>query len=1416
MKQAISPPAIIAIAFSLTVFAVVTLVFTASDRAIGAPARPIEVLPLGAIETDGTLDLPFDAGKITNGWVVDSALQPDGKLLIAGQFTNVHGITRRGIARLNTDGTLDLSFDPGAGPDFGVSGLVLQTDGKVIIFGAFDTFGGANRSAGFARLNSDGSIDFSFDPGRGISLDGLHDGTGNATSPGDVRYVVLQADGKIVITGTFSYIITAPGTVVARSCVARFNSDGSFDPSYDPGAGFVNTQDPFPQHFLTYGLVAARENSGKILIQGSFDTFDGHPVPGFVRLNTDGSFDGTFNPGTATTQVVNGLFVQANGQIVVFGSFTSFNGAACSGIVRLNNSGQLDGGFATASFANYDEIPIIDRVAQQANGKLIIGGFFHSLGGAVAHNVVRLETNGTRDPSFVGPGTGPSAYRVSSILVRPSDGKIFLGGYFSTYGGVPRSNLAWVNDNGSVDSTFIGLEGVADSSQQVYALAVQPDGKILVGGFFSSFQGTPHYNIVRLNPDSTIDPSFDATLGTEGSIRAMRIQPDGKIVIAGNLRGVNGVARNHIARLNPDGTLDTSFDPGTGANSTIYALSLDASGNIYIGGAFTSYNGVPRLRVAKLRATGAIDPTFNLSGGGASGTVYAIAPPDADGIVIGGAFSYNGAAVGGIARLNVATGARDTGFNSGGSGFSGTVFALLLAPDGKYYAGGSFTSFNGAARSRVARLNSNGSLDSSFVGPAMEGWISTLALQYGKLFAGGRFFPTSTGELVRLTSGGALDPTFITGTGVDIVPANTYPGVNPEVSTLAIQPDGKLLFGGIFNQYNGTTRICLARLTPSTIEPTPTPGPTATPGPTLTPTPTASPPATATATPIATATATPVATATPPGTPTPTPGPTPPNALGRVSARARIDGGSSALISTFILTGTTPQTVLILGLGPSLGLPGQLTDPTLELRDGTGFLIRRNDNWRSDQEAEIIATGLGPTYDSESAVLATIPPGSYTAILDGHGIGQIEIIRIGAAPSNSRLAAFFSRAFVQTASNVLVGKVTIDGPQSHRIVFRGLGPSLTSFGFSPALANPTLELRDGNGVLLISNNDWQDNPVQAAQLSAEGLAPSNPLESAIIATLPPGIYASILAGLNNGTGFGELDVFDITPSPTPTATPAATATPTATATPMPTPALGSLGNISTRLRVLSGDNALIGGMIATGTAPKRVIVRAIGPSLSGFGVPGALENPTLDLFQGSTLLFSNDDWNNSTQQTEIAASGLAPSNNLESAIIWTLTPGQGYTAVVRGKDGTTGVGIVEAFDLDQAAASKLGNISTRGFVDVDDNVMIAGLIVSPSNGTSTKVLVRALGPTLGDFGVPGALTNPTLDLVNSSGTVIRSNDNWKDDAQQRAAIEAANLAPSHDEEAALVETVAPGAYTAIVRGNNRNTGVGLVEAYNIP
>ena len=231
-----------------------------------------------------------------------------------------------------------------------------------------------------------------------------------------------------------------------------------------------------------------------------------------------------------------------------------------------------------------------------------------------------------RDASFDSMAAGPLASNISTILIRPTDNKILLGGYFSTYDAMPRNNLAWANTDGSVDNTFSGLSGASDYTPQIYAVAVQSDGKILAGGFFSSFNGVPHYNLVRLNPDSAIDPSFDPNLGSNGSVRAMLIQPDGKIVIAGNIQAVDGIVRGRVARLNPDGTLDTSFDPGTGADSTIYALAQDSAGNIYAGGAFSSFNGLYVSNIVKLNPNGAIDSTFNPNGGGANNTVFAVAP----------------------------------------------------------------------------------------------------------------------------------------------------------------------------------------------------------------------------------------------------------------------------------------------------------------------------------------------------------------------------------------------------------------------------------------------------------------------------------------------------------------------------------------------------------------------------------------------------------------------------------------------------------------------------------------------------------------------------------------------------------------------------------------------------------------------
>jgi hypothetical protein len=254
-------------------------------------------------------------------------------------------------------------------------------------------------------------------------------------------------------------------------------------------------------------------------------------------------------------------------------------------------------------------------------------------------------------------------------------------------------------------------------------------------------------------------------------------------------------------------------------------------------------------------------------------------------------------------------------------------------------------------------------------------------------------------------------------------------------------------------------------------------------------------------------------------------------------------------------------------------------------------------------------------------------------------------------------------------------------------------------------------------------------------------------------------------------------------------------------------------NISTRTQVQTGDDVLIGGFIISGTGAKKVIVRAIGPSLTALGVPGALADPTLELHDhtGAVIAFDND-WKDS-QQTEIQNSGLAPSNDLESAIVISLQPGA-YTAIVSGINGTSGVGLVEVYDLDKAASSQLRNISSRGLVQTDANVMIGGFIVGNNIGAAS-VIVRAIGPSLTAFGVVGALADPTLELHDGNGALIGSNDNWQDDADQAAAITASGLAPTDLLESAISTSLAPGAYTAIVRGKNNTIGVGLIEAYRV-
>jgi hypothetical protein len=252
-----------------------------------------------------------------------------------------------------------------------------------------------------------------------------------------------------------------------------------------------------------------------------------------------------------------------------------------------------------------------------------------------------------------------------------------------------------------------------------------------------------------------------------------------------------------------------------------------------------------------------------------------------------------------------------------------------------------------------------------------------------------------------------------------------------------------------------------------------------------------------------------------------------------------------------------------------------------------------------------------------------------------------------------------------------------------------------------------------------------------------------------------------------------------------------------------------LANIATRAFVQTGDNVMIGGLIVSGSGPKKVILRAIGPSLSKFGISNPLQDPVLELHDSiSGSVVSNDNWIDASNKQAIIDSGLAPGNNLESAILITLNPGI-YTAVIHGANNGTGAAVVEAYDLDQTVSSRFGNISTRAFVQTGNNVLIGGLIVSGSS--SETVVVRAIGPSLTQFGVANALADPFLELHDGNGALLLSNDNWVD-APNKQSIVDSGLQPGNHLESAILTTLNPGSYTAIV---SHGTGVALVEVYGL-
>lgn len=369
---------------------------------------------------------------------------------------------------------------------------------------------------------------------------------------------------------------------------------GTIDMSFNSGTGANSSVG-----------TAAVQADGKVVIGGTFISYNGTSRNRIIRTNSDGSVDGTFTPGTAANNSVYKVGILSSGKILAGGQFTSYNANVTNRIVRINTDGTYDNTFTIGAGADGYVYTFME---QPSDSKIIIGGNFTHYAGVARNRIARINANGTIDATF-NPGSGVNNV-IYSINIQP-DSKILIGGIFSTFNGSSKLRLARLNTNGSIDTSFIVGTGVAGTTTNtaVYAIALQNDGKILVGGLFSTYNGTPCANLIRLNTDGTIDPTFSTGTGPNNYVRSIEIQSTGKIIVSGAFTSYNGTSKARIVRLNTDGSIDATFG-GTGANSSILCSVLQTDGNTIIGGDFTTYSGVSQTRLARVNSA---CPTVTLS-----------------------------------------------------------------------------------------------------------------------------------------------------------------------------------------------------------------------------------------------------------------------------------------------------------------------------------------------------------------------------------------------------------------------------------------------------------------------------------------------------------------------------------------------------------------------------------------------------------------------------------------------------------------------------------------------------------------------------------------------------------------------------------------------------------------------------------
>jgi len=625
------------------------------------------------LNTDGTPDPTFTPGTGPNYPIYDVLVLSTGKIIIAGIFTQYNGTAVQRIARLNADGTLDTSFtSPSVSSP--IYEAAEQTDGKIIIVGTFSNIGGTPRRS-VARLNADGSLDTSLDVGTFYS---------------DRPSVAIQSDGKILVGGLMDENSNSLGMV-------RFAANGAIDPSFAAPYNPVISSTVHKIIILPDGSILAGGMAG---LTGSSSPSD---LYGVIKLTPTGALDNTFSHQRVVGDglEVFSIALTPDGKIAACGDLyrLGLTNATSKRIALLDPNGAIVPSFAGSVEGN----GLARDSVKQPDGKTIIVGRFHEVNGTPRPGIARFNAGGDLDPTFAPDLTNSTI--ITSVALQ-SDGKVLAIGSFLTIGGADYTlPIARFNSDGSFDAAFsaalqssMASESIIGWNNGVGDLIVLDDGKILFSGYASDSSTGQWRSILRLNIDGTIDTTF--VCKSNSYVYQIEPQPDGKLIIVGGFSAYDGVSRGRVARIDANGALDTSFNPGTGANSVIYGSALQPDGKIVLVGYFTTFNGGVANRIVRVNSDGSVDSGFN-TGTGANASIDAMTVrPDGE-IWIGGTFTdYNGQPVAYLGRLNP----DGSLISSYSSQFNGPVGYVANSSDGGLIIGGTFRKYGQADRKGIAKL----------------------------------------------------------------------------------------------------------------------------------------------------------------------------------------------------------------------------------------------------------------------------------------------------------------------------------------------------------------------------------------------------------------------------------------------------------------------------------------------------------------------------------------------------------------------------------------------------------------------------------------------------------------------------------------------------------------------------------------